>query len=240
MKLQFAALVRRFRKMPAADAEESQADQPDEPPAPEAPAKPGLLARIKAGLTAFVREVKAPAASAAAEEDDEVDVPRSRSGAEPEDEPAENVPPRSKKRLLIGGAIGLLILLLIGIAIAYWPTSKPPEKRQGTRHDTDAIPSRSGAPDPAHQKTPASALEEPLPEVETLRRENAELQAQVEALRKARQHPSAPPARPYGGNVAVPTPGSGELAVGSEDPKAAAMTLKEAIEAMNAATGDDE
>lgn len=238
VKLQLAALVRRFRKALAADAEESQADHADESPAPEAPAKPGLFARIKAGFTAFAREVKAPAALTTAGEDDE-DAPQSRSAAEPEDESTENAPPRSKKRLLVGGAIGLLVLLLVGIAIAYWLASEPPEQRHGTRHDTDAIPSRSDAPDPAHEKLSAPALEEPSPEVEALRRENTELQAQIEALRGARQRPSAPPARPYGGNVAVPPPGSGELAVGSEDPKAAAMTLKEAIEAMNATTGDD-
>jgi hypothetical protein len=247
MKLQFIAIAQRFRKKHEADGEGNDgSDEPgeedgDEEVAAQAPAKPDLLKRLKVALAAFVREFRSSAEPATDEEHDEDEHGRPKSeqedgGVEAE---VEAGPVRSRRWLVIGGSIVIVILMLANFAIANWPIFKEPQKRQGTRHDTDAIPSRSGAPDPAHKKLSAPALEEPSPEVEALRRENAELQAQVEALGRARQRPSAPPARPYGGSAAALPSGSGELAVGSENPKAAAMTLKEAIEAMNATTGDD-
>jgi hypothetical protein len=68
--------------------------------------------------------------------------------------------------------------------------------------------------------------------------ENAALQARIEALKSgpAQAQPYVPPARQAGGNAA-PYADSGELAVDSKDPKAAVMSLKEAIEAMNDASG---
>lgn len=247
MKLQFIAIAQRFRKKHEAGGEgNDESDEPgeedgDEEVAAQAPAKPDLLKRLKVALAAFVREFRSSAEPATDEEHKEDEHGQPKSGQEDGwvEAEVEAGPVRSRRWLVIGGSIVIVILMLANFAIANWPIFKEPQKRQGTRHDTDAIPSRSSAPDPAHKKLSAPALEEPSPEVEALRRENTELQAQIEALRGARQRPPAPPARPYGGNVAVPTPGSGELAVGSEDPKAAAMTLKEAIEAMNAATGDD-
>ena len=75
-------------------------------------------------------------------------------------------------------------------------------------------------------------------DIDALTKKNNELQAQIEALRKKLpQRPSTSPAsRPR--SQAQPPARSGDLAVDSKTPKAAAMTLKEAIEAMNAGSGE--
>ena len=243
VKLQLVALVRRFRKAPAADAEEDQAGQPDEPTAPEAPAKPGLLARIKAGFAAFVREIKAPAAPAADEKNEgEADSP-SRSATEPEEELSEDVPVRSRKWLVIGGSITIVVLLVVDITITLWMAYEPPQKRWGTRHDTTTIPSRSLDSDSATEESPVAESGKSQVEAEALKKENAELQARIRALQQAqRPRPPDPLTGQSGGNtagspVAVRELPSGELAIGSDDPKTTAMSLKEAIEAMNAAEG---
>lgn len=233
IKLRFIALARRFRKTPAPDADEDHAGETNEPSAPEMPAKPGLLTRINAGFAAFSREFKTPAAPAASE-DREADS-HGRSEAAPEYEHSEDVSDtgsaRSRKWLVIGGATGLLVLLLVGIGIAIWPAFTPSQKRWGTRHDITTITSRTSQPE--------SAPEETQTEVEALKRENAELQARIEALKKEpqQQRPYVPPVRQSGG-IAPSSSVNGELMVGTKDPNAAAMSLKEAIEAMNAGTGD--
>lgn len=235
MKLRLIALTRRFRKTPAPDAEEDEdrAGQAGESPAPETPAKPGLFMRIKTGLAAFVREFKASAAPAA-DEDGDADS-HGRSGAAPEGDHPEEVsgaePVRSRKWLVIGGALGLLVLLLVGIAVTFWLTYEPPQKRWGTRHDMTTITSRAIRPE--------SAPEKPQTEAEALKKENTELQARIEALKKEppQQRPYAPPARQTGGSTPSSSV-SGELMVGNKDPKTAAMSLKEAIEAMNAESSE--
>lgn len=74
--------------------------------------------------------------------------------------------------------------------------------------------------------------------IDTLTKKNLELQVQIEVLKKKLQpHPSAAPANEVMGKVQPPSRG-GEIAIGSKSPKATAMTLKEAIEAMNAESGD--
>ena len=244
IKLQLVTLLRRFRKPTAPDDGEDQADHPsDESPAPEAPAKPGLLARIKAGFAAFVREIKVPAAPAADEKNEEEADSHSRSATEPEEEPSEDVPVRSRKWLVIGGAITIVVLLAADIAITLWMAYEPPQKRWGTKHDMTSIPSRSLDSDSATEESPISEPGKSQVEAEALKKENAELQARIKALQQAQQSRlSAPLTRQNGGNtagspVAVRELPSGELAIGSDDPKATAMSLKEAIEAMNAAEG---
>ena len=163
---------------------------------------------------------------------------RSRGSAEEErpDEEAAVEPARSRKWLVIGGGIGLLVLLLVGIGIAIWPLFTPPPKRWGTRHDITSISSRPLGSEQATEGSQASAGGTPQAEIEALRKENAELQAQIETLRKvqAQARTYVPPAQPSSPSSSV----SGETTVGSSDPTAAAMSLKEAIEAMNASTGD--
>ncbi|MCK9200689.1 MAG: hypothetical protein M0P59_04545 [Gallionella sp.] len=72
----------------------------------------------------------------------------------------------------------------------------------------------------------------PQTEVEVLRQKNAELQTQLDALKKTQQ-PSSASVKLYPGDGKGAAAG-GVATVGSSDPKAAATTLKEAIEAMNA------
>lgn len=245
MKLRLITLTRRFRKTPAPDAEEDEdrADRDEESPAPETPAKPGLLVRIKAGFAAFTREFKASAAPAASEDQDADS--HDRSGAAPEGEPPEDFPgtepARSRRGLVIGGAVGLLVLLLVGIGIAIWPIFTPSQQRWGTKHDMTTITSRAIRPESAPEKPQTTAPEAPQTETEALRKENAELQARIEALKKEppQQRPYVPPARQTGGSTPSSSV-SGEMMVGNKDPKAAAMSLKEAIEAMNADSGEDD
>jgi len=252
IKLQLAAALQGLRKTraPAADEEESgesggtrEAGEPDES---AAPAKAGVLARLGAALAAFTRELRAPASPAAAEEGDgeEKAGARSRSEAESFEEAAAEAPEvakpvRSRKWLVIGGSVVIVALLLADIAVTLWLAYEPPQKRWGTRHDTTSISSRHPESD--------SAPGEPQSEVDALMRENAALQARIEALKKqtpAQQVPAAPPRQAYvppapqgGGSAAAPTAEEG-LTLGASDPKAAAMTLKEAIETMNAASGE--
>lgn len=231
MKLRLAALARRFRKTPAPNADTDHADSSDESPAPETPAKPGLYMRIKAGFAAFAREIKAPTTS----EDHYADSHDHSEGApeheHPEDAPEAEPAVRSNKHLFIGGAVGLLVfLLLVGIGFALWPFFNPPQKRWGTKHDITTISSRSAR----SNSTPGK----PQAEIEALKKENAELQARIEALKKELpQRPYAPPARQAGEN-APPSSVSGEMVIGNKDPKVTAMSLKEAIEAMNASSGE--
>ena len=73
-----------------------------------------------------------------------------------------------------------------------------------------------------------------LAEIEILRKKNEELQTQIGVLRKKQQQSSsASPANQAAGKAQPPTSG-GDMAIGNSNPKAAAMTLKEAIEVMNA------
>lgn len=75
-------------------------------------------------------------------------------------------------------------------------------------------------------------------EIEILRKKNDELQTEIAALRKKQQpNPSAAPANQAAGEAQAPARG-GDIAMGNRNPKAAAMTLKEAIEVMNASSGD--
>lgn len=191
----------------------------------EAPARPGLIVWVKLRLIALIRCFKKTPVSDIAEGDEE---------DSPEIKPA-----RSKKRLVIGGAIGLLVLLLAGIGIAIRPAVPPPQEQPDTRRNVAAMTSRPGESAPALGQPQTSTPEKPPSEIEALKKENAELHARIEALKKElpQQQPYVPAARYTGGNVPSSSV-SGEMMIGNKDPKATAMTLKEAIEAMNASSGD--
>lgn len=236
MKLQFIALTLRFRKTPAPDTGEEGdlADEADASPAPETPARPGLLLRIKAGFAAFTREFKTPAAPAT--ETDQEAESRSGSEAAPESELLEEEavagPVRSRKWLVIGGSAFIVVLLAADITITLWLAYEPPQKRWGTRHDITSISTRPIEPE--------SAPERPQAEAEALRQENAALQARIEALKKG-----APQQRSYAGQAvggsapsSLESSDSGEVTISNKDPRAAALSLKEAVEAMNAGSGE--
>lgn len=104
--------------------------------------------------------------------------------------------------------------------------------------DTDAASAVPHAePAVSSVKAAASVSQVPMTEVEALRQKNAELEARLDALKKAEQSSSVS-VKLYPGSGKGVNAG-GVATVGNSDPKAAAMTLKEAIEAMNAGTGND-
>lgn len=241
IKSWFGALASRFKRTPAFRAEvepgvSADPKQLDEAASgfPEAPANPQLSTRIKLRFIALARRFGNKPATGDAEDMEKKGLP-DRSKTMPEtgrsDEEPEAVPVHSRKRLVIGGAIGLLVFLLAGVVIAYWPIFGAPPQQKYAHQETASLP--------AHPVDAGSAPAEPLSEVESLRKKNAELQAHIEALEmKQQQQLSAPPARQPGGRGANALSASGEVIVDSNNPKSSAMSLKEAIETMNASSGD--
>lgn len=213
------------------DAKPSDAEIHDD----EISAKPGLLARITAQFVALARRFKRPPAFSAAE--DHAADASSPSESAPEDElPAR--PTNLKKRLIVGGVISLLVLLLGGIVFAMLKIFVPAHKQN--------------ADVPAIAETPRLVTHAGISqaEVDALKKKNLELQVQIEALKKeppkqepSRQEPSPPQlsvesvSQQASGNVTSPSE-SGDITVGNQDPQAAAMSLKEAIKAMNEGNGD--
>ena len=209
------------------DAEDSPTPPDDKTvalnsPDPDAPPSPGLVMRMKSGLAALVgRFRKTPTPDA---EENQTQETRSRSQPDAEDVPAISQM-RNKKRLIIGGAIGLLVLLLAGIGFATWKIFMHHPKQEPATAEI------------SHTSQPASYTETPQAEIEALKKKNLELQAQIEAIKK-RQPQQQPPAAPESGeSTAAPSSGSGEMTISNKDPKAAAQALKAAIEEMNATSG---
>lgn len=168
---------------------------------------------------------------------------------------------RFKKRLLIYGALGLVILFLLGLIFAAWKlffSAKPQEVAAPVAVNASPIPVNGpiiilppgqgkknlinlpgveGRQEAAQETANPQQVASP-DELEALRKRNEELEAQLKSLKQDSQQPAlasplqrgVPPARSGGG-------GGGEVMLGSQDPKTTAMTLKAAIEAMNAGTG---
>jgi len=213
------------------DTEDSQTPPDDKTMAldstdPDAPAKPGLVTRMKSGLAGLaLRFRKAPPPDA-----EENQAPDAQGGSQPAAEDAPTIRPmRAKKRLIIGGAIGLLVLLLAGIGFATWKIflSHPEQE-----------PAAPAMAETSHASQPAVHAETPQAEIEALKKKNAELQAQLEAIKKE-QPQQQPPASPQAGEntASASSSGNGEMTISNKDPKAAAQALKAAIEEMNAASG---
>lgn len=74
--------------------------------------------------------------------------------------------------------------------------------------------------------------------IDALTKKINELQAQLEALKKRQQQtPSSAPPAGQAADKSQPPARSGDMAVGSKNPKATAKTLKDIIDAMNAGSG---
>lgn len=189
--------------------------------------KPGLFARISSQLTALVLHFKKPPVFNAEENQATDATEHSESG---QDDTTPHAAPTSlNRRLIIAGVIGLLILSLSGIGFAVWKIFL------STSQEDANIP----AAKPAPQTEAARA------KIEALKKKNEELQAQIEALKKEQpqqedtesQQPAEPTAKqPKDNNL--PSSDSGDLMIDNKDPKATAMSLKEAIDAMNEGYGD--
>jgi hypothetical protein len=192
----------------------------------EATKKPGLFAKISSLFTALIRHFKKPPAFNAEENQatDSTEHPES----DQDNSTPSAVPPTLNRRLIIAGIIGLLILSLSGIGFAVWKFFLPPPQEEAN------IPAK-----PAPQTEAARA------KIEALKKKNEELQAQIEALKKEQpqqeatesQQPVEPTAKQPKEN-ALSSSDSGDLMIDNKDPKATAMSLKEAIEAMNEGYGD--
>ena len=201
--------------------ESSDPEMPDQ----ETPEKSGLVARIKSQLArtksrlaALIRRFKKPPVFQAEADQAQDDSGHSES---PSDDTSSPKPVNLKKRLILGGAIGLAILLLMGAGFAVWKIflSAPDE-------DADT---------PVPVEAPRSARPAiPRAEIEALKKKNEELQAQVETLKKepAPQQPAEPTAQQAGDSIPSQSD-SGEITIGNKDAKATAKALKEAIETMN-------
>lgn len=136
---------------------------------------------------------------------------------------------RTKKLLLVGAAISLL---LVTIGIATWKMlSHGPTKGA---HDAPLHA------DSAHKPAPPADAEMAR-QLQALERKNADLTAQVEALKKEKTAPdvTTTPSQPTPTSQNPVTSNTErELVISNKDPKASAQALKRMIEEMNAASGD--
>jgi hypothetical protein len=238
---------------PSHDAHESRdhADA-DQESADEQPDSLGLAARIKMQFAALMRRFRKevePDTEAEGEEEHPSEKTGRGDKDEPESVPEEEggeVPPkRAHNYLLIGGVSVLLIMVLTGFGFIIWKVFMThPVQHTVTPGITD--PTLVVRP----QVVPRNVAQEA--EIEELRKKNMELQMQIEAARRAQPQAqqTVQPTRPMqpvyqsaGGETsqatggAASSSGAGGLAISTKDPKAAAMGLKEAIDAMNAANG---
>lgn len=201
----------------------------------DSPAKQGLLTRVKSGFSGLLRRFKktpAPGPENAASD-------QASEAQESEETPEEDNPllrpMRTKKRLIVGGAIALSILLLAGAGFATWKIFLSPPKHDSTEHAAPATAEASHDSPPEEHAEAQTAPEAPHSELEDLRKKNEELQAQIETLKKEQKQDQS--AAADAGNEATPSSGRDEMTISNKDPKAAAQSLREAIEAMNAGTG---
>ncbi|MDD2914256.1 MAG: hypothetical protein PHP70_02960 [Gallionella sp.] len=206
-----------------ADTETTDTDSPEA----ETPARAGVFAKIKSKLAALVsRFEKAP--SFRAEEEQEPGKSETSEAAE-EDSSAPR-PANFKKRLIIGGAISLIVILLAGIVFAVLKIFMPAPKQEV---DAPVVV------EPARIARPVPRAEIPHAETDVTPEKIIEPQAPapVEEPKKEMPPPEAT-AEPQAGDGALSVSESGDITVGNKDPQAAALSLKEAIEAMNAGSGD--
>lgn len=184
----------------------------------EGSVRPGLLARLRNAL-ASRRKPHAP--------DAEAGTPDTQEKAEPHFVPQRNM----KKRLVIGGAIGFIVLLLAGIGFAVWKIFlSHPEPAPAATQAAHASPAAQHAETP-DAETPHAGM--PETEIEALKKKNQELQAQIEAIKSEQAQQESAASQTRNNGAAKTSIDAGEITLSNKDPKAAAQALKEAIEAMN-------
>lgn len=215
----------------------------EEAPDEEEATKPGILARLRGALAAL-RKRPAPV-----DDDDATTALPAEAQAHrpsPEGEPAPAPAPNLKKRLVLSAALGFVILLLAGIGFATWKWLAPPQPGEGAEaHKPSAEVAHAGKPDArqdagtaAHadsqgaQKAPDGA--DMQAQIAALKKQNDQMQSELEALRKAGRDDNAAPATATNNDKNA---ASGEVLLSGKDPKASARALKQAIEEMNAAEG---
>lgn len=170
--------------------------------------RPGLLARLRNTLSALRKpgdsgsEAGTPGSDGAGTDD-------RRNDEEPVVAPVRNL----KKRLIIGGALGFMILLVAGVGLTTWkllPANKAEQHEPSTAQNSAAMQAQ----------------------IEALKKQNEQMHSQLEALKKTGQSD----AQLASGAESDPATAAGEsvMVFSGKDPKASAQALKLAIEAMNA------
>ena len=197
----------------------------------------GKLARFKSRLAAIIKLFRKRSKPAENDLPTADESPPTRPRAAETDEKTEEAisATKSKKRLLLLGALGMLVLLLTGAGFAVWKWLLAPmlQKEAAKPHE---ISVQAGNPAP-------SAGTEMQAQIEALRKQNQAMQAQIEALKKEgiQEKPAvaeAPNDRSTG-KAAPPPPGEGVLIISGKDTKASVQSLKQVIEEMNASSGEN-
>lgn len=176
----------------------------------EGAVRPGLLTRLRNTLSAL-RKPGDSGSEAGTPGRDDAGVDDRRNDEEPVVAPARNL----KKRLIIGSALGFMILLLAGIGLTTWKlvASEAEQHEPSTAQNSAAMQAQ----------------------IEALKKQNEQMHSQLEALKKTGQS-DAQLASGAEGDPAT-TASEGVLVLSGKDPKASAQALKLAIEAMNAESG---
>lgn len=198
----------------------------------ESPVKQGVAAKIKSAFSRLTSVFKKPPSFNAEEgEASDKTAPSGDATEEVSDPPPANL----KKQMILGGALFLLVLLFAAVGFFIFRHFTSPPKPNTPKPVTPA------ASETLHTDKPIPHTVAPNPEIETLKKKNIELQAQIESLKKE----AAPLPQPVAStgqqisNSGFQPSDNSELTVTNKDPKATALSLKEAIDAMNAEPGDN-
>lgn len=221
-----------WKKKPVAEADndKTMAVGTEDTPT-ESPDRPGPMARLRNALSTLRRR-RAGATG-------EVEITGTQEAVAQDGSAAR--PRNLKKRLIIGGALGAVILLLAGLGFAAWkflfssPEAEPPR------------PAETAVPVSEPPARPAQAEDETQAQLEALKKQNEEMARQLEALKNekaqeakdrmanAEARPEIAPAPQQTGS---PSRDGNEVTIFTgKDPKAGAQALRQAIEEMNAAPG---
>lgn len=211
----------------------------------------GFVARMQSWLDTLKRHFDKPPefrADAQHELGESGDADASAAAApqgEPGEESSSTESARPKKWLAIAAASGLLLVaLLVAVLMTYRTTPEPAEEAATAEVHEDAgdgaekdAKEDGAAAQPEHEIAvqPESASASATESAATATPEQANTETHAEPPLQTPQLPAASP--PYAEKT-PPLAVGGEVTIGNENPKATAMTLKEAIEAMNAASGD--
>lgn len=221
-------------KEPAADEHRRSKQESEDDTDAAASKKPGLFALIKERLSGLTGRSKEAA--------DEEEVADTRRRAKPEAEAAPEVAEavehkHSRTGWIIGGVILLWVLLGVGIYAA-WDHILPPLKRKNFAHETvkayrNRLQDPKAAPqqaEPPPAESPQAAPPPPASDAPANEQQPAAQPAQPVQQTQPAQ-PSQPAKQPAAN--ALPTSSKGDMVVGDKSAKETAMSLKEAIKAMN-------
>lgn len=191
----------------------------------EGTVRPGLFARLRNALSTL----RKPRDSGTETHDIEAGTPSREKPAATDrrdaDEPVA-VPVRNlKKRLIIGGMLGAVVLVLAGIGFTAWTLLAPKHAEQHKPSETTAHNTATAAP-----KAPDSAAMQA--QIEALKKQNAQMHRQLEALKKTGQGETPETVSAESGPTKQAN--EGVLLFTGKDTKASAAALKQAIEEMNA------